>query len=552
MAVARHWVFATGAVIVAGCGGAGGGGSAPLAPPPDLPPQQFEPGTSFRAITIDTGISHVFSIAGVPFRDALSDPERFGGGLAAADIDKDGLIDLYLVAGDGAPNRLYRNLGGNQFSDVAADIGLDLAHKGSGPAFADIDGDSDLDLFVGAVDGDPYFLLRNDGGQFTDITATSGIEITAENTVSAGFGDYDDDGDLDLVLAHWGNPESADTETLWQNNGDGTFVSASIASGIAGQLLAPRNGVTQSALTDYTFAPMFTDLDVDGDQDLVIAADFKTSQVFRNNGDATFDAITDRNVIIDDSGMGSAIGDYDNDGDMDWFVTAIYEDPSQPDAHIGNRLYRNLGDGTFEDVTAAAGVIDGGWGWGACMEDFDNDGDLDIFHVNGFDASSAQDFLDDRVRYFESQGDGTFVETAAAAGLTDTGQGRGVACVDFDRDGDLDIFVTNNEWQTDANVFYENTLSNDNHYLAISLAGSGLNSACVGARIEVTAGGETQVREIRAGNQYVSHGPAEVHFGLDSAETVDVTVTWPDGSTTEQSGIAANQVLIVTQREDSP
>ena len=534
-----------GLILLAACGGGGEVGSTNNASPPDS--QGFQPGTTFSAITASTGINHVFSMSDVPFKDALSDPERFGGGLAVVDIDQDGDVDLYLVAGDGSPNRLFRNDGNNQFVDIAATIGLDLTHKGSGPAFADIDGDGDLDLFIGAVAGDPFYLMRNDGGQFVDVTQTSGITITAENTVSAGFGDYDMDGDLDLVLAHWGNPQSNDTETLWANNGDGTFHSVSIQSGIAGTLLVPARGADPGQLTDYTFAPMFTDLDMDGDPDLVISADFVTSQVYRNNGDGTFQLITDRNVIIDDSGMGSAVGDYDNDGDMDWFVTAIREDPSQPDAHIGNRLYRNLGDGTFEDVTEEAGVVDGGWGWGACMEDFDNDGDLDIFHVNGFDAASAQDFLFDQVRYFESQGDGTFVETATDAGLTDTGQGRGVACVDFDRDGDIDIFISNNEWLSDTNVFYENNLGAGNHYLEIRLTGCGANTACVGARIEINGGGTTQIREIRAGNQYVSQGPAEAHFGLGQVDVVDITVFWPDGTQSDLMGVTADQLLTIDQ-----
>ena len=194
---------------------------------------------------------------------------------------------------------------------------------------------ADHDLFVGSIDGDSYFLMRQDAGQFVDVTAMSGLQLTTEQTVSASLTDFDMDGDLDLALAHWRNPESPDTETLWANNGDGTFFSASIQSGIASQLLTPANGAPPDELVDYSFSPMFTDLDNDGDPDLVVAADFKTSQVFQNNGDGTFTLITERDVIVDDSGMGSAVGDYDNDGDMDWFVTAIYEDPSMPDAHIG-------------------------------------------------------------------------------------------------------------------------------------------------------------------------------------------------------------------------
>ena len=181
------------------------------------------------------------------------------------------------------------------------------------------------------------------------------------------------------------------------------------------------------------------------------------------------------------------------------------------------------------------------------MEDFDNDGDLDIFHVNGFDAGSSQDFLADQVRYFESQGDGTFVEAATEAGLLSAGQGRGVACFDSDRDGDLDIFISNNNFQSDSNDFYENELDNGNHYLALRLVGSGGNTAAIGARIEVTSNSVTQVREIRGGNNFVSQNAPEAHFGLGAADSADLFIRWPDGSQSNLVGVAADQLLTIRQ-----
>ncbi|MBT8098258.1 MAG: CRTAC1 family protein, partial [Gammaproteobacteria bacterium] len=173
-----------------------------------------------------------------------------------------------------------------------------------------------------------------------------------------------------------------------------------------------------------------------------------------------------------------------------------------------------------------------------------NDGDLDIFHVNGFDAAFVDPkFLDDQVRYFESQGDGTFVERATAMGLTSTGQGRGVACFDADRDGDIDIYVSNNEHLVDSDNFYVNNLSTDNHYLAVRLRDCGLNTACLGARIELSANGTTQIREIRAGSNFVSQNPAEAHFGLGSASVVDLAIRWPDGSRSEFAAIGVDRLL---------
>ena len=528
------------------CGGGGGDTApAPPAPPPSPPPPPvFMPQTVFANISAASGITHTFSVAG----SNTGEPAKMGGGLSATDVDRDGDIDLYIVGGDGAPNALYLNNGGNNYSDAAGTAGIDFMHLGSGPAFGDIDSDGDLDLFIGAVEGDSVYLLRNDNGTFTDVTATSGLIMSAENSISASFSDYDLDADLDLFVAHWGNDQQADTETLWDNNGDGTFTSASIPSGIAGQLITQVG----SQLVDWSFAPMMSDIDRDGDPDMLLASDFKTSKILLNNGDGTFTDITDRDVIIDRNGMGSAAADYDNDGDMDWYVTSIYE-PSAPNTpNPGNRLYRNDGGGVFTDVSDAAGVAEGGWGWGVCMEDFDNDGDVDIFHVNGWwqlnprDEIGSYQYADDPVRYFENQGDGTFVEAANAAGLIETGQGRGVACFDSDRDGDQDIVITNNQ-DTDSVVVFRNDLAVNNHYLTVKLNGNGLNTDAIGALVEITDGSSVQIREIRASNHFVSQNPAEAHFGLGSASTVDMTIFWPDGSQSIINNVAANQYLSVDQ-----
>jgi hypothetical protein len=186
------------------------------------------------------------------------------------------------------------------------------------------------------------------------------------------------------------------------------------------------------------------------------------------------------------------------------------------------------------------------------MEDFDNDGDIDIFHVNGWwqgdvrDPNSSYEFATDQVRYFESQGDGTFVEAADEAGLYDTGQGRGVACFDSDRDGDLDIVITNNQ-DPDSVLLFRNELAGANHYLTVKLNGAGMNTDAIGAMVEITDGSRTQIREIRASNHFVSQNPAEAHFGLGTAENVDMTIFWPDGGQTVMNDVAADQLLTVSQ-----
>ena len=520
-------------LAVSGCGG-DGSGSSPAARPRPQPVVNNPPATgaviTFSKVS-DIGLDR-------PYTAGL-DAQRirfFSGGVAAADVDGNGFVDLLLVGGNSEPNHFYANEGG-ALTEIGADLGLDLVHWASGPAFGDIDGDGDLDLFIGGIEGDSVSLFENQSGQFVDITLTSRIILTAETTVSATFYDYDRDGYLDLFLTHWGTRRyiREDTETVWRNNGDLTFTNTSIESGIANNLIESD--------TDWSYTPNFSDIDNDGDGDLLMASDFEESQVYRNNDDGTFTRITDRDVIKDQSGMGAAVGDYDNDGDMDWFVTSIYNLDDVGGVHFGNRLYRNDGAGTFSDITDHSGVDDGGWGWGACAADFDNDGRLDIFHVNGWVDGPFGDFTADQVRFYHAMESGVFRERATMVGLNDIGQGRGVACFDVERDGDVDIFITNNS--SEHLVLYQNDSENDNHYLSVRLTGAGTNTFGIGAHIAaVVPDGGRQVREMGGSNNYVSHNPYEVHFGLGEATEADVTVTWPDGSVSLQTAQADQQISI--------
>ena len=275
---------------------------------------------------------------------------------------------------------------------------------------------------------------------------------------------------------------------------------------------------------------------------MLLAADFRTSQVFVNTRDGTFSDATTA-AISDENGMGAAVGDYDNDGDLDWFVTAIAaEGVPQDNGFTGNRLYRNDGAGTFEDVTDVAGVRIGGWGWAACFSDFNNDGHLDLFHVNGWDDDRFRDLPS---RLFMADGTGRFNETAIDAGVTTDRQGRGVVCADFDRDGDIDLFIVNNR---NFAELYENRLGTDGRWLGVQLRGVGANTRGVGGRVSLTAGGLTQMREIRIGNNFVSQHVAEAHFGLGGANRVDeLRVVWPGGEETVLTDVAANQVLRIEQ-----
>ena len=487
----------------------------------------------------------------------LRDVTNFAGGAAAGDYDDDGDIDLFVVRGDAGPHLLYRNDGNNTFAEVAATAGLAYTksatenYRQSGPTFADMDGDGDLDLFIGGVQGDPCSLFMNNGdGTFTDVSAGSGLDsMGAEQTVSAAFGDYDLDGDPDLLLAHWGVLRSeispGDTEHLWRNEstpGQIRFVSVSVSAGISPSIMTLSDPLVPIQGVDYSFAPSFVHLNDDRYPDIVMASDVNSSMVFMNNTDGTFTNATDVDVIADANGMGSAVGDYDNDGDIDWFVTSIYRD-SNPLVENGNRLYRNDA-GQFTDVTDTAGVIDGGWGWAACMADLDNDRFLDIYHTNGWPVTDIGDFTADTSRAFMSNGDGTFTNRANELGLADRDQGRGVVCADFDGDGDIDIFLWGHD-DVNGGRLFRNDLNNGN-YLIVKLRGEPPNSEASGARIRAVVGGDTLLREISIGSNYVSQNPTEQHFGIGNASQIDsLVVEWPDGAITDLQIVQANQRIVV-------
>jgi len=469
----------------------------------------------------------------------LSEAKATAGGIAAGDYDGDGRIDLYLVRGDIGPNLLFRNRGDGSFDEVGADAGLALDGSfGAGPHFADVDGDGDLDLLVLGVEGTPPALFRNRGdGTFENTGASFG----SGDAYSAAFADVDRDGDLDLFLARWATylPEGP-AGMLWHNRGDGSFVDATAGSGLGG-FVAPFPEFPE----DLNFTPNFADIDDDGWLDLLLAADFGTSKVFRNNGDGTFRNVTSA-VIDDQNGMGAAVGDFDNDGDLDWFVSSIWDPDGRPQGGFwgvtGNRLYRNRGNGTFEDATDAAGVRHGYWGWGSTFADFDNDGHLDLFHTNGWgdpEDFRVAEFLLDPARLFVANGDGTFRERSQDLGLIAVRQGRGVVAADYDGDGDLDLFIANNSGPL---KLFRNDGGHGN-FLAVTLAGSARNTRAVGARVWArpsTGDGPTQLRELRSGNNFASQNPTRLHFGLGAVTRVDVTVRWPSGSLSTLRDLPAN------------
>jgi hypothetical protein len=215
---------------------------------------------------------------------------------------------------------------------------------------------------------------------------------------------------------------------------------------------------------------------------------------------------------------------------------------------VGNRLYRNDGSGAFTDVTAEARVADGGWGWGACFLDFENDGDLDIYHTNGWTAENIWgEHRDDASRAFVQFAAGRYDERAEELGLLDREQGRGVVCADFDDDGDTDILLLHMNATVSATLWKNET--SGNNFLRVRVRGRGKNTEAAGARIYARVGDTEQMREIRVGSNFISQNPTSVViFGLGTAGNVDeLRFEWPDGTVTRSVGVAANQTFEAIQ-----
>jgi hypothetical protein len=359
-----------------------------------------------------------------------------------------------------------------------------------------------------------------------------------------------------LFFSHWQPFEKQDPwEFLWQNQGNGTFNDISDIVDI-GAFTTETSGQDPQPQREYSFTPIFADFNDDRFPDILLSSDYSTSQILINNGGTGY-IDTTSNVVNDNSGMGGAVADYDNDGDLDWFVSAIgdiQERTTSP--YSGSRLYQNDGDGNVTNVTDVAGVKQSYWGWGTCFADFNNDGYQDLFTVNGFDgmteAQSASrayvNYNNDRAVLHINNGDGTFTERGTELGITHTAMARGLACYDYDRDGDLDMLISNSAQA--PSLFRNNTFSAGNNFLNIRLKGRPINPQAVGARIYISLNGQEQMRELQLGNNYVSQNPVEAHFGLGESQLVDqVRIIWPglEGDVSELNNVEVNQFLIIHQ-----
>ncbi|MBL8203979.1 MAG: CRTAC1 family protein [Blastocatellia bacterium] len=524
----------------------------------------------------------VTKAAGITFVNQSSKEKKYivesmGGGAAFFDFDNDGKLDIYLTNSysvDEAkankprpPAALYRNLGNGKFEDVAKQAGVSDPGWAMGVSVADYDNDGWDDLFVTCFGH--CKLYRNLGkGKFADVSDKAGFTHRSFFT-GAAWGDYDRDGKLDLyvsgyvdfkleVLPEFGKGQTCRyrnlevqcgprglpgaSDVLYHNNGDGTFTDVTKKAGVE-----DKNAY-------YGLGVKWTDFDDDGWPDIFVANDATPNYAYRNNHDGTFTEMGFMvGLAVDENGqeqgcMGVTIGDYDRDGRLDLVVTNFAEQY--------NTFYRKGADGTFTDVTTSTKTANTSLpfvGWGTRLFDYDNDGWLDLFVVNGhvypqIEGAFPGAEYPQRKLFYRNLRNGTFAETATELGtaLMQRRVSRGAAIGDYDEDGDLDIIV--NEIDGAPMLLRNDGGDKAGNWISLKLQGTKANRNAVGARVTLKAGGLTQVQEVYAGDSYLAHSDWRLHFGLGSAKTVEeIEIKWMGGKISKKTRLENNQFLIIAE-----
>jgi enediyne biosynthesis protein E4 len=519
----------------------------------------------FREVALEWGLDFRHHHGGSGQRYMV---ETMVGGLMLVDYDGDGDLDVLFVDGgvlpgyEGEParTRLFRNdsrPGAMAFVDVTERAGIDFTAYGCGAVAGDVDGDGDLDLYLTAWGPNALYLNQGDG-TFVEAATEAGVADPSWSA-SAVFFDADRDGDLDLYVANYVDfslanhkfcgdvsrgiqgychPNAYDglPDRFYRNRGDGTFEDATAAAGLAGPREAGLGAVA-------------ADLDGDGWPDLYVANDLDPNLLFRNRGAGTFE---DMSLLSGTShspagraeaGMGVEAADLDGDGRLDLYVTNF--------ALETNAFYRNQGDFLFFDQRFGAKLAEPSLhvlGFGVAAQDFDHDGDLDLFVANGHILDNAEELSEvkqyaQRNQVMENLGDGTFRERLDA-GVDVVRVSRGLATGDLDGDGDLDVVIVNSNQQAEV---YENLGAAADAFLLVDLRASGKNTSGIGARLDLSAAGRSQAREVRTASSYLSQGAITVHFGLGAAARAELAVRWPGGGVRRYRELGAGRRLLVVQ-----
>ncbi|MBK7597907.1 MAG: CRTAC1 family protein [Acidobacteria bacterium] len=512
--------------------------------------------------------------AGITFKHVASPEKKYlvesmSGGVAAFDYDNDGNQDIYLVnclsvdlakSGEKTRSALYHNNGDNTFTDVTDKAGTGDVGWGMGATVGDYNNDGFDDLYVTSL-GSNHLFRNNGNGTFTDVTRTAGVDDTRWSA-GAAFLDYDNDGKLDLIVVNYVEydlnhlPEFGKDKTcqykgvavqcgprgmrgsgdsLFHNNGDGTFTDVSKKAGVS-----DPNGY-------FGMGVLCSDFDDDGWVDIYVANDSTPNFLYHNNGDGTFKEIgfLSGTALSQDGAeqgsMGVAVGDYDHDGRFDIFVTNFVDDY--------NTLYHNDARNTFTDVSYKANLATISMpfvGWGTKFFDYDNDGWVDLFIANGHVYPQLQYYHQRKLLHHNNR-NGTFTEVAAQFGapLMQERAGRGVAFADFDNDGDVDMIISDLDGPSQL---LRNDGGNANNFILVKTIGVKSNRDGIGAKVKVVSGNLTQIDEVRGGGSYLAQNDLRLHFGLEKRAKADlIEIRWPSGIVDKITNVNVNKLLTIRE-----
>lgn len=541
------------------------------------------PGVVFTDITQSAGIRFNRFDGGVGEKLL---PETMGGGGAFFDLDNDGDQDLVLINGTDWPHEiptrprttaaLYRNDGQGNFTDVTVGSGLDFSIQGMGVACGDFDGDGWTDLYISAVG--PNRLLRNENGRFRDVTDEAGVAGAPDDwTTSAGFFDFDRDGDLDLFACNYigwsrdidlqlnftlngsdrafGPPTQyvGASSMLFENRGDGTFTDVSEAKGIA--VRNPATGEPMGKALAVTFA----DPDNDGWLDILVANDTVQNFVFRNLEGQSFEEIGSASGMAFDS-MGNATGAMGMD------AARVYADDrlSVAIANFANEsssfyVQQPANPWRFADMAGSEGIGSPSrlkLSFGLFFFDFDLDGRLDLLQTNGHleeeitSIQASQSYRQAAQLFWNCGPQGracyAMVPENSTGDLAQPIVGRGSSYADIDGDGDLDVLLMQ---ASGPALLLRNDQQLNNHWIRLRLKAANGNTEAIGARVQVQTDGRTMTQTVMPTRSYLSQVESVLTFGLGEATTIDsVKITWPDGTTQELTNLAIDQSHEITQQ----
>lgn len=447
-----------------------------------------------------------------------------GNGITFYDYNNDGWDDITLPSQSGSPLRFFKNINGTFVEEIL--ISPQITSQVKQVNWVDIDNDGDKDLYVTSnVSGNRLF-VNNGSMSFQEVTSTCGLPTNNIFTYGASWGDYNNDGYLDVFLSNR-DVTGVVPNYLYKNNGDGTFVNVSNLVGIL-------------EVSDLSFCSAFFDYDKDGWQDIYVSNDRvdNPNVLYKNNGDGTFTDVsvnTGTNLYID--AMSVTVDDYNNDGWLDIYVTNT---PS------GNVLLKNNNGETFTNVASTAGVLFNSIGWGAVFFDAENDMDLDLY-VSGEFNGSVPGFLS--AAFYENNGSGYYSLLSSSGFVNDTRQSFSNAIGDVNNDGFPEIVVSNAD---NENIFvWSNQTVSTNNWLKVKLQGTVSNRDGIGSLIEISINGEKQYRYTLCGEGYLSQNSGAEIFGLADNTVADyVKVTWLSGIVDVINNVNANQVLEIIEGEN--